>query len=189
MTKRRRRIENYLFLARRKVGRWFVVDPLDDPSYEMPIERLLNWRWIRPRLGRWLANRASSQPICVICRNDIIDCHRSPEAFLLVEVDAAAERPPKQVWFVEVCDHCGARSNDEILRLGIRQLWGRVVPRRPIEGDAGFVEFVLGAGVFTFDDSHGGDAPMNEEVAGPEPQHGQPPAHNSKHDDEPPEAA
>jgi hypothetical protein len=165
MSKRKERREHYVNVVRPSRGRWMM-------EYECPIDGEELFLWFMPALRQWLVNRAAIRPSCVVCgRHNVVDGQRPPQAFLLVEVDAAAERPPRQVLFLDICDHCAARDNDELRKVGLRRLWGRAsVPRQIGDDDGTFVEFVLGGSRFTFDDSsvHGDGPPMT----GGAPQHG-----------------
>lgn len=160
MNTKRKRIENYVNVVRAFSGRWVM----GEPPMEAPVDNEELFEWFMPALQQWLKNRAISRPTCIVCRNNIKDSQRAPQAFLLIEIDAApGERPPKQVLFINICDYCATRGNEELMQAALRQLFGRArVPRRISDGGVKkFRDFVLG-GRFTFDTdgSVHGSSPM-----------------------------
>lgn len=170
MSKRRRR-EHYVNVIRSSRGRWMI-------GYECPIDGEEHFDWFMPALRQWLADRAVSRPACVVCRRDVVDRQRPPQALLLIEVDVLPERPPSQVWFVDICDQCSSGSDEELRKLGLRNLFGRAgVPSRI--GDYSIVGGVFGGSVFTVNDGsiHGGSLPMTMRR---EAQHAEPIAGKSK---------
>lgn len=158
------RPERYVNVVRRVGGRWVM-------EYECPIDGEELFEWFNPTLVQWLADRAVGRPACIVCRHDIVDRHRTPQTFLLIETDVLSKCPPKQVRLIDICDQCAAGSDDELRRLALRQLGGRASATRRIIGDNNRLvwEFMFGGSVFTINDD--GSVHGRSPMTGRAPQH------------------
>jgi hypothetical protein len=148
---------DYVNPIRWRGGRW-------EMGYDCPISGDPQFDWLWPTLKQWLADRLIGHaPVCVCCGNKIVNRDRPPQQFLLVEIDAVAERAPKQAWLTDICDYCSSRDDDELTKLALRRVFGKA--RMPRRVDGRMLGIRWRGGVYVFDDDGHGSPPMARQKA------------------------
>jgi hypothetical protein len=82
--------------------------------------------WFYEAVAKWFDKCASLRPLCLSCDHEFNDRVAPPLTFVCAAVNIGKDGRPKQTILTGVCDECAAKSDDELMKIGLaglRERW------------------------------------------------------------------